>query len=85
MKIERLLGAGGLLLLVYAPLAIADTIVVPNAQAAAEGNDNNFGPFFNNSVRYQQVYSASQFPSSPVPLEITGIPSGPMVRSPILR
>ena len=38
-----------------------------------EGNDNNFGPFFNNSVRYQQVYSASQFPSSSGPLKITQI------------
>jgi hypothetical protein len=32
----------------------------------------HFGPFFNNSVRYQQVYSASQFPSTS-PLEITQI------------
>jgi hypothetical protein len=39
-------------------------IVVPNAQAAAEGNDANFGPFFDSSVRYQQVYSASQFAAS---------------------
>jgi hypothetical protein len=72
MRIREFILTSSLLLL-YAPLGCADTIVVPNAQAAAEGNDQNFGPFFNNSVRYQQVYSASQFPSSAVPLEITGI------------
>jgi len=73
MKIQRLFRAGGLVLLLYAPLSYADTIVVPNTVAAAEGNDNNLGPFFDNSVRYQQVYSASQFPSLTVPLKITGI------------
>jgi hypothetical protein len=52
-------GAGSLLLLLYAPLAIADTVVVPSTVATFEGNDANFGPFFDNSVRYQQVYSAS--------------------------
>ena len=44
--------------------AAAVPIVVPNAQAAAEGNDANLGPFFDTSVRYQQVYSASQFGAS---------------------
>jgi hypothetical protein len=72
MRIRELILATSALLL-YGSSACADSIVVPNAQAAAEGNDNNFGPFFNNSVRYQQVYSASQFPASTVPLEITGI------------
>jgi hypothetical protein len=72
MKIREFILACSVLIY-YAPSACADTIVVPNAQAAAEGNDSNFGPFFDNSVRYQQVYSASQFPASTVPLEITGI------------
>jgi hypothetical protein len=54
-------------------LAHSGVIVVPNTLATVEGNDNNFGPFFNNSVRYQQVYSASQFPSSSGPLKITQI------------
>jgi hypothetical protein len=44
--------------------AAAMPIVVPNAQAAAEGNDANLGPFFDTSVRYQQVYSASEFGST---------------------
>ena len=54
-------------------MARANAIVVPNTLTTVEGNDNNFGPFFNNSVRYQQVYSASQFPSSTGPLMITQI------------
>ena len=53
--------------------ATAASVVVPNSVATVEGNDSNFGPFFNNSVRYQQVYSASQFPSATGPLEITQI------------
>ncbi len=53
--------------------ARAASVVVPNSSTAAEGNDSNLGPFFNNSVRYQQVYSASQFPSTAGPLEITQI------------
>jgi hypothetical protein len=73
MKIQGLFAASSVLLLLCAPLARADVIVVPNTQATVEGNDNNFGPFFNNSVRYQQVYSASQFPSSTGPLRITQI------------
>ena len=64
MKIEGLFAASGLFLLLCALLARANAIVVPNTLTTVEGNDNNFGPFFNNSVRYQQVYSASQFPSS---------------------
>ena len=73
MKIQSLFPVSGLLLLLCAPLARADGIVVPNTLATVEGNDNNLGPFFNNSVRYQQVYSASQFPSSEGPLRITQI------------
>lgn len=73
MKIKGFFPASSLLLLLCAPLARADGIVVPNTLATVEGNDNNFGPFFNNSVRYQQVFSASQFPSSTGPLMITQI------------
>lgn len=73
MKIKGFFAASSLLLLLCAPLARADGIVVPNTLATVEGNDNNFGPFFNNSVRYQQVFSASQFPSSTGPLMITQI------------
>jgi hypothetical protein len=73
MRIQKLICGGSLLLLVSAASATADTIVVPNTVAAVEGNDSNFGPFFDNSVRYQQVYSASQFPSLTAPLKITGI------------
>src|SRR5215813_9838898 len=69
----RGLFAATLLMLLYAPFVRATAIVVPNTLATVEGNDNNFGPFFNNSVRYQQVYSASQFPSSTGPLKITQI------------
>jgi len=71
MNVEGLFGRSSLLLLICASFAVADTVVVPNTLATVEGNDNNFGPFFNNSVRYQQVYSASQFPSGPI--KITGI------------
>jgi hypothetical protein len=45
-------------------------IIVPNAFAGMPGNAANPGPFFDNSVRYQQVYAASQFPG---PLVITEI------------
>src|SRR5262249_18378645 len=57
-----------------AALAIAATVggaearaavsVVPNAQAAAEGNSSSYGPFFDSSGRYQQVFNASQFPAT---------------------
>jgi len=72
MKTQRLF-ASTLLVLLCSSFALADVIVVPDTLATTEGNDNNFGPFFNNSVRYQQVYSASQFPSSMGPLQITQI------------
>ncbi|HEY7388923.1 MAG TPA: PEP-CTERM sorting domain-containing protein [Bryobacteraceae bacterium] len=71
MKARGFFAVVCVLLLPCARLAHADVAVVPNAQATMEGNDNNFGPFFDNSVRYQQVYSASQFPTGPV--TITGI------------
>ena len=72
MQIRGFLAASSLLMLLCAPWVRADAIVVPNTLVTAEGNDSNFGPFFNNSVRYQQVYSASQFPSAG-PLMITQI------------
>jgi hypothetical protein len=72
MKIRELLALSSLLIVLCGSVALADVIVAPNTQAAAEGNDNNFGPFFDTSVRYQQVYSASQFPSTG-PLSITQI------------
>jgi hypothetical protein len=50
----------------------ATPLVVPNAQAGTEGNDANLGPFFDTSVRYHQVYAASQFASSG-PLTISQI------------
>ena len=52
--------------------AAAVPLVVPNAQAGAEGNDAGLGPFFDTSVRYQQVYSASEFGSTD-PLTISQI------------
>lgn len=49
-----------LLLCACAVIAQATTIVVPNSLANTEGNLNNDWPFAV-SLRYQQVYSASQF------------------------
>jgi hypothetical protein len=51
----------------------ATSVVVPNTLQNAEGNDSNFGPFFSNSVRYQQVFAASQFSSFTGPMKITQI------------
>jgi len=66
----RRFGVGAVLALVLAaPLpAAAQSVVVPNSLAAAEGNSNNGFPFniatFGlSSQRYQQVYEASQFSS----------------------
>ncbi len=46
----------------------ASTLVVPNALANVEGNSGNFNPFNKgtNTMRYQQVYAASQFGTVPV-------------------
>jgi hypothetical protein len=62
---------GVLLLLGWGSEATAITIVSPSAQTSVEGNDNNGFPFnigfFGlSSQRYEQVYSASQFGSSPL-------------------
>jgi len=51
------------------------TVVVPNALAAAEGGADNIYPFetFGGSLRYQQVFAASEFASLPGPSLITQI------------
>jgi len=72
MKIHGLFAVPSLLVVLCGPVALADIVVVPNTLATTEGNDSNFGPFFDTSVRYQQVYSASQFPSTG-PVSITQI------------
>jgi hypothetical protein len=54
-------------------------LVVPNSLETVEGNDNNSFPFNIDpssgitSMRYQQVYAASEFPDFPGPLVITAI------------
>ena len=58
------------LLCCASPIALAQTsVVVPNAQAAAEGNSNNDAPIVG-AQRYQQVYASSQFSG---PIQITEI------------
>jgi hypothetical protein len=52
-----------LLFCACAAVAQADTIVVPNSLSSIEGNSNNDWPFAI-SLRYQQVYAASQFADS---------------------
>ncbi len=49
-------------------VAQAEPIVVPNSLATVEGNSNNAIPFslFWISMRYQQVYSSSEFPAGPI-------------------
>ena len=53
------------ILLIYACAAVAQAgmIVVPNSLTSTEGNSNNDWPFAI-SLRYQQVYAASQFADS---------------------
>jgi hypothetical protein len=70
--IRAVLVTGVLCSALIAGQAAAIPLVVPNAQTSSEGNDSNLGPFFNTSVRYQQIYSASQFGST-VPLTISQI------------
>jgi hypothetical protein len=52
----------------------AASIVVPGAQTTAEGNLSNSFPFGigNQTIRYQQVYDAAQFPLE-MPFYITEI------------
>lgn len=68
-------GVAFLLALAMAAPGRAQTLVAPNAFATAEGDSQNFLPFFPGTdgntppaeepVRYQQVYAASQFNSVP--------------------
>jgi len=53
--------------------ARADLVVVPNVNATVEGDSNNAFPFNISSMRYQQVYSSSQFSSFGGPEMITQI------------
>jgi hypothetical protein len=76
--IKRLLmvGMAVLLALAWSSSATAVTIVSPSANTSVEGNGNNIFPFDIGppafaSQRYQQVYRASEFGSSP--LLITGL------------
>ena len=76
--------------LVGAAPARAAFTVVPNANAAVEGDGNNTFPFYCtavSSMRYQQVYAASQVPSGTIsqvnfrPDEIFGAAFGPVTLS----
>jgi len=62
-------GAAAAALALTAPRACAQIVVAPGANAAVEGNINNFFPFnigdSANFDRYQQVYGASEFTSLP--------------------
>ena len=66
LRLTGILFAVGLSLFVGG-VATADTIVVPNSLASVEGNTNNAFPFIIGgvsvpSMRYQEVFGASQFP-----------------------
>jgi hypothetical protein len=58
-----------LLICVFALVAQAGTIVVPNFLSSAEGNSNNEQPF-RDAQRFQQVYAASQFSGNGVITQI---------------
>jgi hypothetical protein len=53
----------------------ADGVAAPNAQATAEGNEGNYYPLgiLVGSIRYQQVYAASEFGCPGGPRDITAI------------
>ncbi len=64
-----------LLAVVAAPAALADTVVIPNAQTSVEGNETDVFPFgrsvvSNEPFRYQQVYNASGFGEQAAPITI---------------
>ena len=51
-------------LFLYVPTRYGQTVtsaVVPPSSVAEDGNTNTWYPFFPTSIRYQQVYSASDF------------------------
>jgi hypothetical protein len=57
-------------------------VVVPNNLATTEGRSGNGYPFnLTDSVRFQQVYAASQFPSTPGPVLISEIAFRPSATS----
>lgn len=67
-----------LLAITLAPAAFAATVVIPNAQESAEGNESNAFPFTrtptsNEPYRYQQVYDASGFGAQEAPITIDEI------------
>jgi PEP-CTERM motif len=67
-----------LLMCAAAALTFAGTIVAPGGDASTEGNGNNgfpfnLGNFGLSSMRYQQVYAASEFSSLGGPVLITAI------------
>ena len=70
-QMGRIVTAVGLVLWVTAP-ARGDVIVVPQSLAMVEGNSNNVFPFepLGTTMRYQQVYSATEFSQ---PMLITGL------------
>lgn len=55
------------------PQGRADLITVPNVLENVEGNSSNPNPFGFQEIRYQQVYSNSQFVSFGGPRTITGM------------
>jgi hypothetical protein len=68
----------GMMLGCLAPAARAATVVVPNSLANVEGNSDNGFPFNiaafgETSMRYQQVFAASQFSALGGPQSITAI------------
>jgi len=64
-----------LLAIISAGGALAQTqLVVPGGLANVEGNSSSSGPFLLNGATFQQVYSASEFPSLGAPIAIiTGV------------
>ncbi len=59
------------------------SFAVPNAQANAEGNSSTSDPFSSSSFRFQQVFDASQFGSTPfiinsIAFRIDGASTGPV-------
>lgn len=61
------------LALCFGSLLHAGTVVVPNADAAAEGGTNIFGPFQSTAITFQWLMNGSQFGSVPVGSQLTGI------------
>jgi len=79
LRLTGILFAVGLSLFVGG-VATADTIVVPNSLASVEGNINNDWPFsiggVPESMRYQEVFGAPQFPGPGLITQIAFRPDG---------